>query len=65
MQLDGRGLFPFTVDKQNVVLLTLTKVFNSLERSPVFYVNISNFAPDGHPRDPNDVDMAPSPAPAR
>lgn len=48
VQLYGKNLFPFTVDKQNVVLLTLSAVFNSLVANPVFYVNISNFAPDGH-----------------
>ncbi len=48
LQLYGQDLFPFTVDKQNVVLLTLSAVFNSLVANPVFSVNISNFAPDGH-----------------
>lgn len=56
LQLYGKDLDPFTVDKQNVVLLTLTTVFNALEANPVFYVNISNFMPDGqaeHGRAPN------------
>jgi hypothetical protein len=48
VQLTGDNLDPFTVDKQNVVLLTLTTVFNALNSNPVFYVNISNFLPDGH-----------------
>jgi hypothetical protein len=48
LQLTGEDLDPFTVDKQNVVLLTLTTVFNALEANPVFYVNISNFDPAGH-----------------
>lgn len=47
LQLYGSNLDPFTVDKQNVVLLTLTTVFNALDANPVFYVNISNFMPNG------------------
>lgn len=62
MQLTGEDLDPFTVDKQNVVLLTLTTVFNSLEANPVFYVNISNFMPDGRAepgRAPNGASLTP------
>jgi hypothetical protein len=62
VQLTGEDLDPFTVDKQNVVLLTLTTVFNALEANPVFYVNISNFMPDGRAepgRAPNGASLTP------
>jgi len=47
VELYGQGLIPFSVDKQNVVLLTLQQVFSSLIQSPVFYLNISNYSPTG------------------
>lgn len=58
-QLVGQGLVPFSVDKQNVVLLTLQQVFSSLAGSPVFYLNISNYSPAGAM-----FTSGPAPAPA-
>ena len=61
VQLAGQGLIPFSVDKQNVVLLTLQQVFSSLAGSPVFYLNISNYSPAGAM---SSAGPAPGPAPA-